>query len=67
MKAIHWKPNQRVRIHKIGNRITNQNLARNSGSTTDRSPEKIDGLIKIEVKLDDGDLVLLPVQMIENA
>lgn len=67
MKAAHWKPKQRVRIHKIGNRITNQNHARNSGCTTESQPEKIDGLIKIEVLLDDGDLVMLPVQMIENA
>jgi hypothetical protein len=66
MKAIHWKPNQRVKINRIGSRRGNRSRLRNGGTTTDRSPEKIDSLIKVEVKLDDGDLVMLPVHLLSN-
>lgn len=66
MKASDWKPQQPVQLIKAVGNNSNHDRLKNAGYTTDRPPEKIDKLIKVEVKLDDGTLVLLPINVLQN-
>lgn len=66
MKADSWQPNQRVSIAQAGRNFnTSDDRRKAKGTTTDRPPEKIDGLIRAEIKLDDGRIVFRPVQLIQ--
>lgn len=66
MKASDWQPNQRVSIAQAGrNFSTSDDRRKASGTTTSRPPEKIDGLIRAEIQLEDGRIVFRPVQLVQ--
>ena len=65
MNAKSWQPLERVTIRCVSS-SPGHDRQRTSGYTTDMPPKRIDGMLKVEVKLDNGKIVLLPTQLVQK-
>jgi hypothetical protein len=65
MNAKSWQPLERVNIRGVQSSVRHDRL-RTSGYTTEKPPARVDGMVKVEVKLDNGKIVLLPTQLVQK-